>query len=101
MDYQIYEGTIKWAKKRVRQLTDAETSIGCAIEILECVPKELEEGAALMDDQFDSDMFRSYAMDIQRLFEQLSERFEAMKKDRDMIRRGIIQYEKGAAKHAG
>ena len=90
--YLIEDGTIDWAEKRVQQLTEAEISIGCALEKLELVPRDLRDGAFLMDDQPDSDVMRSYADDIEKVYQDLKKAFDGMVKDRKAIQRGIRKY---------
>lgn len=92
MGYEIEDGTLKWAETRVQQLTEAEISIGCAIERLESVPTDLRDGALLMDDQPDSDVMRSYADDVEKLYKDLKKTFDGMVKDRKAIRKGIRKY---------
>lgn len=92
MGYEIEDGTLKWAETRVQQLTEAEISIGCAIERLESVPTDLRDGALLMDDQPDSDVMRSYANDIEKLYKNLKKTFDDMVKDRKAIQKGIRKY---------
>ena len=89
MGYEIEDGTLKWAETRVQQLTEAEISIGCAIERLESV---LRDGALLMDDQPDSDVMRSYADDVEKLYKDLKKTFDGMVKDRKAIQKGIRKY---------
>lgn len=90
--YTIDDGTIDWAEKRVRQLNEAEISIGWALEKLELVPGGLRDGAFLMEDQPDSDIMRSFAADAEKLASDLKKRFRSMLKDRDEIRKGIRKY---------
>ncbi|MBP5295179.1 MAG: hypothetical protein J6Y95_05605 [Lachnospiraceae bacterium] len=92
MGYEIEDGTLKWAKTRVQQLTEAEISIGCAIERLESVPTDLRDGALLMDDQPDSEVMRSYANDVEKLHKDLKKTFDDMVKDRKAIQKGIRKY---------
>lgn len=92
MGYEIEDGTLKWAETRVQQLTEAEISIGCAIERLESVPTDLIDGALLMDDQPDSDVMRSYANDVEKLYKDLKKTFDDMVKDREAIQKGIRKY---------
>ena len=92
MGYEIEDGTLKWAETRVQQLTEAEISIGCAIERLESVPTDLRDGALLMDDQPDSDVMRSYADDVEKLYKDLKKTFDGMVKDRKAIQKGIRKY---------
>ena len=92
MGYEIEDGTLKWAETRVQQLTEAEISIGCAIERLESVPTDLRDGALLMDDQPDSDVMRSYANDVEKLYKDLKKTFDNMVKDRKAIQKGIRKY---------
>lgn len=92
MGYEIEDGTLKWAETRVQQLTEAEISIGCAIERLESVPTDLRDGALLMDDQPDSDVMRSYANDVEKLYKDLKKTFDDMVKDRKAIQKGIRKY---------
>lgn len=92
MGYEIEDGTLKWAETRVQQLTEAEISIGCAIERLESVPTDLRDGAFLMDDQPDSDVMRSYANDVEKLYKDLKKTFDDMVKDRKAIQKGIWKY---------
>lgn len=92
MGYEIEDGTLKWAETRVQQLTEAEISIGCAIERLESVPTDLRDGALLMDDQPDSDVMRSYANDVEKLYKDLKKTFDDMVRDRKAIQKGIRKY---------
>lgn len=92
MGYEIEDGTLKWAETRVQQLTEAEISIGCAIERLESVPTDLRDGALLMDDQPDSDVMRSYADDVEKLYKDLKKAFDGMVRDRKAIQKGIRKY---------
>lgn len=92
MGYEIEDGTLKWAETRVQQLTEAEISVGCAIERLESVPTDLRDGALLMDDQPDSDVMRSYANDVEKLYKDLKKTFDDMVKDRKAIQKGIRKY---------
>lgn len=92
MGYEIEDGTLKWAETRVQQLTEAEISIGCAIERLESVPTDLRDGALLMDDQPDSDVMRSYANDVEKLYKDLKKTFDGMVRDRKAIQKGIRKY---------
>lgn len=92
MGYEIEDGTLKWAETRVQQLTEAEISIGCAIERLESVPTDLRDGALLMDDQPDSEVMRSYANDVEKLYKDLKKTFDDMVKDRKAIQKGIRKY---------
>lgn len=92
MGYEIKDGTLKWAETRVQQLTEAEISIGCAIERLESVPTDLRDGALLMDDQPDSDVMRSYANDVEKLYKDLKKTFDGMVRDRKAIQKGIRKY---------
>ena len=92
MGYVFDSGTIDWAEKRVQQLTEAEMSIGCAIEKMEGVPGDLRDGAFLMDDQPDSDVMRSYALDIEKLYKDLKRTFTRMVRDRKAIQTGIRKF---------
>lgn len=92
MGYEVEDGTLKWAETRVQQLTEAEISIGCAIERLESVPTDLRDGALLMDDQPDSDVMRSYANDVEKLYKDLKKTFDGMVRDRKAIQKGIRKY---------
>ena len=92
MGYEIEDGTLKWAETRVQQLTEAEISIGCAIERLESVPTDLRDGALLMEDQPDSEVMRSYANDVEKLYKDLKKTFDDMVKDRKAIQKGIRKY---------
>lgn len=97
MGYLIEAGTLDWAEKRVQQLKEAEVEIGCALEHLEIVPKDLRAGALLMYDQPDSDVMESFAMDLDNLFADLQKRFNAMVRDRKAIQTGIRKYEERRA----
>ena len=92
MGYVIDGGTLRWAEKRVQQVSEAEIEIGCVLERLEGMPKDLRSGAYLMDDQPDSDVMRSFAMDLEKLYTDLRQRFNAMVKDRKAIQKGIRKY---------
>lgn len=92
MGYEIEDGTLKWAETRVQQLTEAEISIGCAIERFESVPTDLRDGALLMDDQPDSEVMRSYANDVEKLYKDLKKTFDDMVKDRKAIQKGIRKH---------
>lgn len=93
MGYVIEKGTVRWARTRVQQLEEARVEIGCVIERLEGVPKDLRGGALLMDDQPDSDVIRSYADDYEKLFKELKRTFSGMEKDLKALRTGIRKYE--------
>ena len=93
MGYVIEKGTIRWARERVRQLEEARIEIGCAVERLEGIPKDLRGGALLMDDQPDSDVIRSFADDYEKLNKELTKAFSGMEKDLKALRTGIRKYE--------
>ena len=100
MGYNITEGTVKWARTRVDELEKGLIYVGSAIENLEKVPEDLRNGAWLMDNQPDSDMIRSYAMDVEKLEEDLKKRLSEMKKDLRDIRRGIRKHEEVQHEHS-
>ena len=98
MDYKVTEGTIKWARKRVEQVNAAEIDIGAALEKMDGVVEEIRTGCDKMDDQWDSDVFRSYADDLEKILKAMRERFEELKKDRNIIFMAIYKFEKGGEK---
>ena len=93
MSYTVTEDTVKWARKRVEQVNAAEIDIGAALEKMDGVVEEIRTGCDKMDDQWDSDMFRAYANDLEKLLKDMNERFEEMRKDRNAVRRAIRKYE--------
>ena len=93
MGYKVTEGTIKWARHRVKQINDAEVDIGAALEKMTGVADEIRSGCNKMDDQWDSDIFRSYANDLEKILETMNERFDELRKDRNVIAAGIREYE--------
>lgn len=96
MGYTIDKGTISWARERVRQLEEARLEIGCVVERIDEIPKNLRDGALLMDDQPDSDMIRSFADDYEKLYEELKKTFSRMEKDLKALRTGIRKYEEAS-----
>lgn len=93
MGYTIDKGTISWARERVRQLEEARLEIGCVVERIDEIPKNLRGGALLMDDQPESDAIRSFADDYEKLYEELKKTFSRMEKDLKALRTGIRKYE--------
>lgn len=93
MGYTIDKGTISWARERVRQLEEARLEIGCVVERIDEIPKNLRDGALLMDDQPDSDVIRSFADDYEKLYKGLHKVFSGMEKDLKALRIAIRKYE--------
>ena len=98
MDYRLDGKTIKWARTRCDQLLSAEINIGNVVERGETMALAIREACDQMDDQPESDMFRSLADDLERLFTELKDRHLALAKDRIALGRAICKYEEGVEK---
>lgn len=96
MGYTIEKDNVRWARTRVQQLKEARLEIGCVVEKLEGIPKDLRGGALLMDDQPDSDVIRSYADDYEKLYKGLRKTFSGMEKDLKALQTGIRKYEEAS-----
>lgn len=97
MDYMIDAGTVKWAERRVDELQEAEIHTGCALELLEGVPKLLRASGDRMDNQPESDMVRAFADDLEKLYVDLLNTFTGWKRDKRAIERGIREFRKGGS----
>ena len=93
--YEIDEGKVRWAERRVDELGRSEINIGLALEKMNDVPNLLIEGAAFMDNQPESEMARDFAARIEMIRSEMESAFKSWMNDRSDINDGIINYRKG------
>ena len=91
--YTIDDGTVKWAEKRVAQLNAADRFIRESVLHLEQTVGSLDEAATLMDEQPDSDMIRSFQLDVEKMIKDLTDRHGKINDDRRAIQEAIKKFE--------
>lgn len=91
--YELNERSVLWARKRVQQIDECETDVGYALERLGSVPSNLRYGAQYLEDQPESDVISAIADDVEKLVEDLTARFNGLKRDRGKLRSAIHRWE--------
>ena len=92
--------TIEWAKERVGDLMCLEINGGNALEKLMIAIIALRETADQAVRQPESDMFKSYADDLEKTLIELMERHKALKKDRLELGHEIVKFVDGGGSYA-